>query len=145
MANTPFLSGKDAKLRLFIGSDEVLLNCKSWNLDPDVTEAADGVCGEDRDRLITIVNFFTFSATVYNDRLGVVDSWLAYYDSLDSQTAPPIVTAGCNFRILDGSKKAYAASECTLGKCSLAASDRKERFMVTVGFRGRYFKQTKTF
>ena len=74
MAAVPFLNGKDAKMKIFINGTEMVANAKNWTVTADVTKTADGVNGEDRDRLDSFVNFYTYSATCYMDKATQVDA-----------------------------------------------------------------------
>ena len=135
----PFFSGKDAVLRLFTNGKETILNAKSWTVTPDVTKVADGVNGEDRDRLYSFINSYNFTASCFMDKAGQIDDLLAYFGNNDAQVAPFDVAAGINIKVLDGTKKTYVAKEAVLDDFNVSNSDRKERVMLTINFRARYF------
>ena len=142
MASTPFFSGKDAVLRLFINGKETILNAKSWDASPNITKVNDGVNGEDRDRLQSIVNYFEFSASCYMDSGAQIPDVLAYYANNDAQVLPFDAAAAIQFKILDGSKKAFVAKEVTVDDVKISNSGRTDRVMLSLNFRARYFDAT---
>lgn len=139
MAGTPFFSGKDAVLRLFINGKETILNCKSWDANPNVTKVNDGVNGEDRDRLQVIVNYFEFTASCFMDKAQQIPDVLAYYGNNDAQVTPYDAAAAIQFKLLDGSKAAYVAKEVTVDDIKISNSGRTDRVMLSLNFRARYF------
>jgi hypothetical protein len=142
---TPFASGKDCVLRLFLNANEVILNAKSWNITADVTKVADGVNGEDRDRPYSFINMWNITAQCFVDKGAQLDAILSYFDNNDQQVAPFDTSAGVNFKLLDGSKKAYVFQEGVIDDPGLNNSDRKERIMFTLNMRARYLRGTPTF
>ena len=144
MATTPFFSGKDAVLRLFINGNETILNAKSWDASPNVTKVNDGVNGEDLDRLQVIVNYFEFTASCFMDSAKQIPDILAYYANNDAQVLPYDAAAAIQFKILDGSKRAFVAKEVTVDDCKISNSGRGDRVMISVNFRARYFDAIPT-
>lgn len=141
----PFLNGKDAKMRLFINGKESILNAKSWSITADVTKVADGVNGEDRDRVYSFVNFFSFAGTCFMDKANQFDDLLGYFANTDLQVAPFDCACGITFKVQDGSKKAYVAKEISLDDFNINQTDRKERVMFQLNFRARYCDPAPTF
>ena len=145
MATTkPFFSGKDAVLRLFSNGPEVILNAKTWDCGPDVTKVADGVNGEDRDRLQSIVNSFSFTADCFMDDAKQIDAMNAWVANNDAQASPFDVAAAISIKVLDTSKKAYVAKEVTIDDWRVKQGGRSERVMFTLNFRARYFTALAT-
>ena len=144
MATKPFFSGKDAVLRLFSNGAEVILNAKTWDCGPDVTKVADGVNGEDRDRLQSITNSYSFTADCYMDDAKQIDAMLAWSSNNDAQVAPYDAAAAISIKVLDGSKKAYLAKEVTIDDHRIKQGGRTERVMITINFRARYFTALPT-
>lgn len=144
MATQPFISGKDSVLRIFSNGAEVILNPKTWNAGPNVTKVSDGVNGEDRDRLQSIINNFDFDCNGYIDSMKQVDALLAFIATNDAQVLPFDVAAALSFKILDGSKKAYVGKEVTLDDWKIQQGGRTERVMFSLNFRGRYFDAIPT-
>jgi hypothetical protein len=141
----PFINGKDAKIRLFINGTEMIANAKSWSVTKDVTKVSDGVNGEDRDRLDSFVNFFSWAMTCYMDKVSQVDALLAYDANTDLQVARFDCAVGITFKLQDGSKKAYVGKEIALDDWNVNQTDRKERTMFQLNFRSRYCDQVATF
>lgn len=140
----PFISGKDAVFRLFVNGKESILNVKNFEITADVTKANDGINGEDRDRPISFVNMYSWRITGFLDRVTVVDDILGYVANTDAQVQPYDVAFGLNFKVLDGTKKAYVGKECTLDDYVVNMSDRKDRVMYTLNGRARYVDPVPT-
>jgi len=143
MADLPFLRGQQVVLRFFSGSSEVVLNAKNFKVTPNVTKIADPVCGEDRDRLDTVVNSFDFTADCYTRDLAILDAWLAKVVVDDAGVAPSAIGAGVRCAPRDGTRKAYVASDVAWDSVDTNVAGRTDRVMQSVTFRSRYYKPAK--
>lgn len=137
----PFFSGKDVKMRLFIGNSEVALNAKTWSAKPNLTKWNEGVNGEDADRLGTIVNFWEFDFEGFQRDVSTFNAFLADAGVQTQQIAPQIINVGIIVKMLDGTRAAYQASEVTRDDFEFKQGGRTDRVMLSGGFRSRYFKQ----
>lgn len=140
----PFWSGKNSKFLFFYDGQQVTLHVQNWSVKPNVTEAADGVCGEDRDRLQTMVNFYEISVTAWNTDLAPVEKLLANIDNNDANVQPKDKTAVLSIKPNDGTSAAFVASEISIGAWELSVGGRTERATLTVPMRARFFKPAPT-
>lgn len=144
MATTPFFSGKDAVMRLFINGAEVILNLDTWDAGPNVTKAADGVNGEDRDRLQTIMNYFELTSKGWMDKAAQIPAVMNYISNNDAQVQPLDAAVALSFKILDGSKLAFVAKEVTIDDWKITQGGRTTRVNFSLNMRARYFDPIPT-
>jgi hypothetical protein len=138
---TPHANGKDATLIFFIdGTPASEFDVKSWEVQRNATDIADGVCGEDRDRLDSITNFYSIDIDCFSRTAKLLDAFLAEQDNDDANAAPTNKTVSLILKPRDGSKKGYNASEVSLGGWRFGAGGRSDRVMTKVPLRARYFK-----
>jgi hypothetical protein len=143
----PFLSGKDAKLRLYLDDgqgklSEVVLTAKTWSVKTNSTKYVDDVDGEDRGRPGNILNFYDLTANCYTSDGATLDAWLLNQANADSQSIPLEVAARMRLKVIGGKAKNYIASELVLDDFDLTQGGRAERLMGNVTMRFRYFKKT---
>lgn len=143
MPDIPFFSGKDAVFRLFLGGPEVVLNAKTWNCKLNATKVADGVNGEDRDRLQTIPNYFEMNSDCFMNNSKLIDAAVSVIANSDAGVAPLQAAGGMRIRILDGSRVSYIATELVLDDWDIRQGGRTDRVMMGLPMRFRYFKKTK--
>ena len=141
MASVPFFSGKDAIIRLFINGDEVVIPVKNWEVGVVGVDAADGVNGEQRDRLQFIVNYFEGSFTCWESDVSPLEALINNINNDDQEVLPLEKTVGFNMRLLDGTRKNFAGKEGTLGAWRFTQGGRTERVTLTVPFRIRFFDE----
>src|SRR4051812_1927409 len=75
-ANIPFTRGGNAVLKLYQDNKPVSFACKVWDIEENATEIADGVGGEDRDRLDKVTNYFTLSIDVYHADTKAIQAYM---------------------------------------------------------------------
>lgn len=137
---TPHAAGKDATIVFFIdGNPTQEIDCKSWEMQRNATEINDGVCGEDRDRLDSITNFFVIDVECFTKTAKVLDALLADQAVDDSGAAATEKNFSLVLKPRDGSKKGYSAREVSLGAWRIGAGGRTDRIMTKVPLRARYF------
>lgn len=139
MADVPFMKGEHCLLQFYFNGAKVILNAKNWNVRVNVTKIADGVGGENRDRLDVSVNYFEFTANCFNRNTALLDAYLADQANNDTGVAPLDKGAGITVKPRDGSKKAYVAKEMCMDDFDLTMGGRVDRVMNQIGFRSRYF------
>jgi hypothetical protein len=137
----PTFSGKDAVIRFFFNGSEVPVLAKTWEIGPNVTDVADGVNGEQRDRLQTIVNYFEGTMTVYQNDVSALLQLLSNINNDDLEVLPLDKTFGFNFKILDGTRQNFVGKEGVIGAFRVNQGGRTERVMLSIPFRCRYFSQ----
>lgn len=143
-ASIPFVNGKDAKLRLFVNGTEVILTAKTWSVKSNVTKYADGVDGEDRDRLGRVVNYFELAANCFQAGTTQLDAVLADVANDDTQVPPLVKAAGVRLKLIDGTRVSYVAKELILDDFDFNQAGRGDRVMFTLNMRFRYFTKTKS-
>lgn len=139
MSDVPFFRGQESVFRFFFDGAEVLLNAKSWDVKVNVTKIADGVNGEDRDRLDRTVNYFEITADCFQRDTKLLEAALADIDNDDQSVTPLDKGGGVRIKIRDGSKKAFLCKEMNWDDFNVTASGRSDRTMCKVSFRCRYF------
>lgn len=144
MPDIPFFSGKDAIFRFFLGGPEVLLHAKTWNVKRNATKVADGVNGEQRDRLQSITNYFELASDCFMNNSALIDALLSIITNDDAGAAPLVAAGSVRLRILDGSRVSYVASELVVDDWDIRQGGRAERVMAGVPMRFRYFKKGKS-
>lgn len=140
----PHWGGRNAVFSFYQDNAKVVLNTKSWSCKPNVTEVADGVCGEDRDRLDSQVNYYELQVEAFLSDLKPVIAMLADTANRDQNVLPLRKQATLSIKPNDGSKVAFAASEVTIGAWELSVAGRTDRAMIKIPLRARYFDQTPT-
>lgn len=135
------LKGNKATLVFFIaGNPAGEFDVKSWEVTRNATEINDGVCGEDRDRLDSVTNFYGIDVECFSPTAAMIDTLL---DEQANDDASGIPTAKTVSFILKppGQKKGYNAREVALGAWRVGAGGRSDRLMIKVPLRARYFEQ----
>lgn len=143
MPDVPFISGKDAVFRLFLGGPEVILNAKTWNVKRNVTKVADGVNGEDRDRLQSITNYFEMQSDCFVNNAALLDALLNVISNDDAGLVPIVASGAVRLRIIGSGRVSYVASELVTDDWDIRQAGRSERLMAGLPMRFRYFKKTK--
>lgn len=139
----PFAIGQNAKLQLFYKGQKFgdEMDVMSWDASENVTEVSDGVCGEDRDRLDTILNSITINLTMKLVNFDKIDALLSHRADQDAQ-APGDIALGM---LLSPRAKTggvtYSFSECAFGAMKLAAGGRTDRLQHTQPVRARYWNK----
>lgn len=142
---TPFWKGKNAKVLFFQDGAQVTLDVLSWSVKPNVTESADGVCGEDRDRLQTDVNFFDINLECMQQDTVGLRTLLKNVDNDDSNVLPLDKSVAFSIKPNDGTSHAFAVGgEVTVGGWEWASPGRVERAKLTIPLRAQYFKPLST-
>lgn len=138
------MSGKDVTCRYRQNNTPVSFQARSIEVEENAEEVADPVCGEDRDRLQIITNFFTITIEAYAPDLAVLEAALEDIANNDAKAAPFNKVFGLRFQFLDGAtKKAFVAREVARSPLRVSASGRRDRVMQTLRLRARYFEAAK--
>ncbi len=133
------LKGLHSTLVLFVGSSKLdAPDVQQWSVKPNVTKINDGVCGEDRDRLDKVINFYDINLTMFNANVDKVLALLGYDLSTDLD-AQPTVQFGIRVKAF-GRKNGFSATEMVIDDWEWKAGGRADRQMVTIPTRTRYFK-----
>ena len=140
MANIPFLAGKNFKAKLFIDGSGAPIDVKSIDVKANVTEIAEGICGEDRDRLQAITNYYEINLTLKIVTTEIIKKLAANSDNDDANVQPLAKDLALIAQPNNGLTEGFSFSEITLGAWALSIGDRKELANVTIPMRARYFK-----
>ena len=131
----PFMEGRNSSLIVFQQNQRRNFPFKSKGVKPNVTKHADGVNGEDRDRLSVTLNYYEGSAEMYVGDLQFLTDWLEAQKARDAKTAPLDQTGALRFYPNDGTKKTYILQEFILDEWDLKDGGRSEKKMVTFNYR----------
>jgi hypothetical protein len=135
-----FWSGKDSQVILMQDNDKVVVDVQGWNVKPNLVKAADGICGEDRDRLQSIINFYDLNIQGKQETLLAMTAFLDAQENLDAGVAD--LERGLFLRIqpLDGTSAAFGTrGQCTLDDWDFRADGRTERNQLNIPLRAQYF------
>ncbi len=136
----PFWSGKNAKVYFFIDGKKVPLDIRSWSVKANVTKAADGVGGEDRDRLQTIINYYEFSLTCWQVDVRDLALLLASIDNDDGMVQPLDKHVTFLIKPNRGTAAGFIATgDVTFDDYEWASPGRTERQTLTIPGRAQYF------
>jgi hypothetical protein len=134
-----FMTGRGATLSLFIGGNKAAaLDVETWDLSQEAEDIADGVNGEDRDRLDKEIKFYKLSLECFNATTDKLKQLLAYDADLDDD-AQDDVSFGIKLRDKSGNSDIFALTECTLDNWKWASGGRTSRMKLSIPIRGRYF------
>lgn len=147
MGAAPFFKGKNCIVQLFIGGapvgDDIAV--KSFSAKPNVTTIADGVGGEDRDRLDVEVNFYELKIECF---AGVdpqkLLNLLADQENVDAGGMPTSKQFAMVIKPANGGKAGFKGTEATVDDWEFAFSGRVDRAMITIPVRCRYFRPVAT-
>lgn len=143
MANENNLSGTKARVRLFLDSDEVILQTKSWDLDMVMDEGKDDVGGENAARPWSEFSHWKFTGTCYMRDNKLLDAQLK--DLQRKLDGLPEEGKSGGFRLEPEGKNrvAYVFNDITWDSFKVSMSGRTERLMANINLRFRYLKPGK--
>ncbi len=136
MANdTKFFRGENAVLKYYQNGKPIYIACKNWSVDQNATECADGVNGEDRDRLDIVTNYFSASADIFQNDQSVMQSIMDAQAAHDAAGLPPRQAGAIQIRHRDGTRANYLLKEMTTGPWGMNNSGRADAVMLSLKFR----------
>jgi hypothetical protein len=139
-----FWSGKDSRVVLMQDDEQVVLDVLNWSCKPNGVKAADGVCGEDRDRLQFIVNFYELTLSCKQTKTQAIAAFLDAQANLDTGVADLQRGVYMLINPLDGTQGAFQATQVTLDDWDFRAGGRSERNDLNTPLRARYFTPLPT-
>lgn len=135
-----FIKGKDSTLVLFIKQVKVAaLDVQEYTVKQDIEKIADDVNGEDRSRPDKVINFFDISLKCFNATGDKLKLLLGYDADLDVNQQPQ-VDFGFQLKEIGGGGSQFAGEESVIDDWEWAGGGRKDRSMLTIPLRCRYFK-----
>jgi hypothetical protein len=136
-----FMKGKDSVLVLFVKQVKVAaLDVQEYTLKPDIEKIADDVDGEDRSRPDKVINLYDLSLKCFNATADKLVTILDYDVTLDTNEQPQ-VDFGLQLKEIGGGTRQFALEECVIDDWEWAGGGRKDRSMLSIPIRGRYFKK----
>ena len=140
----PFMEGRNG--RLIITQDRVPKSypMKSYTFKPNVTKHADGVCGEQRDRLSITLNYYEGSFQMYEKDAEWLRDWLQAQAARDAMGVPLEQAGALRFNPNNLTRKSFILEELSLDEFDHSRSGRAEKGMVTVNWRCTDVKEAPT-
>lgn len=141
----PGFSGKNARLVFVMDRKKVEFIPKTWNVKQRATLIADGVGGEDRDRIGKIIDGYDWALACYQTTLNQLMALLGYDAKLDTNTEPFECGAGIVIYPNNGTRAGFEGREISIDDWTFDGNPgRTERSMLVVPFRTRYFEPVPT-
>lgn len=145
--NDPFIRGENVVLGFLQqkGTSMVKINvaAKNWKMSENALEAADGVGGENRDRLDKVTNYYEGSVDIYMPDLEVMDAYLLSQEADDNNQFPLQQAMQVTFKTPRGNLL-YSCQEVKLGPWDWSMGGRQDTMMQTLKFRFRFIKKLPT-
>lgn len=139
----PAMEGRNGRL-LFV-QDRVPKSFpfKTWSIKPNVTKHADGVNGEQRDRLSVTLNYYEITGQMYVMDAEWLRDWIASQAARDAMTVPLEQQGAVRFIPNDGTRKSFILDELVWDDWDYSQGGRAEKQMVTVNMRCADIKEAK--
>ena len=138
MANPRHMRGRGARLTVFeAGVQFPPLDVDSWNLKPVKVQVADRVCGEDRDRLDSLIQHYMLSLKCFNQTGEKIKKLLKYDASGDNGTRDD-VDAAVKLTDPKGGTLLLAMRDAVIDDWELSNGGQNDGVMVNIPIRGRY-------
>jgi hypothetical protein len=131
----PAMTGRHATLVIFQDNAKKSLPFKSWNVKPNVTKHADGVNGEDRDRLDVTLNYYEFSGEMYAVDMELLQMHLAAQEARDAKTIPLDEKGAIRFTPNDGTRKSFVLQGMCIDDFDVKQGGRNEKIMFSISGR----------
>jgi hypothetical protein len=139
--NIPFFRGQNCVLRLYQDNKPIYIATKNFDVEENVTEVADGVNGEHRDRLDKVTNYYTANVDIFQTDQEVVERYMEQQDNDDANGLPLKQTGAIMINHRDGTRASYLLQEMIIGPMKLTNSSRQEAVMLNLKLRFRYLKK----
>ncbi len=142
--NSPFNRGKDVVLRIYQDGKAIYIAAKNWDVTENAVEVADGVNGEQRDRLDKVTNFFSCSVDIFQTDMAIVKKMMEAQAADDASALPLVQTAAVQIKNRDGTRNVFLLKECKFGPLTLTESGRSDAFMLNLKIRCRFFEEAQS-
>lgn len=119
---------------------------KTWNIEEVAVEFADGVNGEQRDRLGKIINYYKFAFDCFEDGASkTLRNIITNQANQDANQPDLAFAAGILFSYNDASKEAFTlGGQTVLGPLKTGSTGRTERIMHQLTGRATLFQSVVT-
>jgi hypothetical protein len=141
-ANSLLVYGRDTKFKVYFNNAPWPVVVKTWRVQEQAVEAADGVNGEQRDRLQKITNFYKCTFDCYDDgSTDTLENLIANQQNEDAQQPDLSLSGGLIFtyRGNAGRRKAFVLKSCSLGPLDMNSGGRTTALNHALSFRAQYF------
>lgn len=141
--NDPHIRGENVSLKFYQQKNgsikPVYIAAKNWKVTENATEVAEGVNGENRDRLDKVTNYYDCTFDIFLPDMEFMTAYIEAQNAFDNVELPLKQT----FAVLIKTEKgnyAYLCQEAVVGPIDLSMSGRADPVMVNVKARFRYYK-----
>jgi hypothetical protein len=133
----PFLKGKNVKLTFQLAqagavSENLVIQALSFEIEPDITEIADPILGQNRDTLDSETNFYSISIETLVRNAKLLKAFLAHQAEKDKKVAMAASGIGLLVEPHDGTVEGFQCIGFVLGKWKFGISGRTDRFKVPI-------------
>jgi len=133
--NNTTIRGTNAKIRFRQDGQPVVLDAKSWTIKPNVTKNADGVNGENRDRLSKTINYYEITVSCFQRDASVLQAYLTDQNNEDAMAAALDKQAGFTLYPRNGTSAPFLVVDVVWDDFDLNQGGRADAVMVTVNMR----------
>ncbi len=137
----PFVRGQNCTFKIYQDNRPVYIASKTFDVDENATDVADGVNGENRDRLDKVTNFYTAKLTIFQTDQSVVQAYMDAQEADDNAQLPKKQTGAIQINHRDGTRAAYVLQEMKIGPMKVSNQSRHDAYMLDLTVRFRYFKE----
>ncbi len=145
MSATQFYRGENVVFKFYQNGRPVFIAAKNWSVDQNATEVADGVGGENRDRLDIVTNYFSASCDVFQNDQALMQAILDSQTAHDAAGLPLKQSAAIQIRHRNGTKATYLLKEVCAGPWGQNMSSRSEAVMLNLKMRFTKFEPVQSF
>jgi hypothetical protein len=133
----PFLKGKNVNLTFQLAqanavSKPFIVQALSFEIEPDVTEIADPILGQQRDTLDSETNFYKIMMEVQTRNAELLIAFLEHQKQKDLKVAMAASGMGILVQPNDGTQKGFQCIGFVLGAWKFGISGRTDRFKVPI-------------
>lgn len=133
--NFPFVRGEHITFKYYQSGSPVYFQATNWTCEANGTEVAEGVNGENRDRLDYVLNYFSASIDMNQTDEEPMNAIIADQENEDAANLPLDRQAAVLIRHRDGTKAAYLLKDCVIGPWNTAMSGRADPYKLTLKLR----------
>lgn len=142
--NDPHIRGRNVILKFYqqkgAAMKPVYLAAKNWKVSENATEVAEGVNGEDRDRLDKVTNYYDVTFDIFQSDMEFMDAYMEAQDADDNVQLP----LKQSFAVLIKTPKGnfvYLCQEAKVGPWDDSMTGRPDPLMKSCKARFRYYKK----
>lgn len=141
----PFMAGKAATCKVFVDGSPVTFKVQSWSVTQRSVKAEDGLCGENRPHIQTIVQGYDIGLECFVSDTEELKKLLVNVENDDANVMPLDKAVSLTLKPLDGTRQGFVTGgEVTIDDWSLKAGGQSERLKLTIPIRAQYVKAVQT-